>query len=66
LSAWKLYDHYDSLNGCEQTRRQMIEIAHKYIDEKERRADLGQSVSQAAALLGARCVSDNDPRLTSK
>jgi hypothetical protein len=63
LSAWKVYDHYDSLKTCEATRQQMIKIAHEFINQQERRAVLGQGVSQAATLLASRCIATDDPRL---
>lgn len=66
LSAWKVYDRYDSLNACQRTRQQMIKLGDEFINEQERRAELGRGVSQAATMLASRCVSSDDPRLKSK
>jgi hypothetical protein len=66
LSAWRVYDRYDSLNACQQTRQQMIRLGDEFINEQERRAELGRGVSQAATMLAARCVSSDDPRLKAK
>jgi hypothetical protein len=65
LSDWKVHDHYDSLAGCEEARKELNKDGDEFMRDAEKHTDLSV-VSQAAVLLAAKCVASDDPRLKEK
>lgn len=66
VSAWKVYNEYDSPAQCEEVRQQIARIARDSIDEQEQRGETEQGLSQAVVALSARCIASDDPRLKEK